>query len=143
MISFGLVSAARRFASTWLRILATGSASKRGSLTATRKRKEFERLIGIDRKRAEVAVEGICSGIERELDAQILEPCLEGAGIEVAGALVEQAGHEIGEAGLAFRILRRAAAERDVHGDDRDRIVLDQPGLDAGGARHLLNCRGP
>ncbi len=113
----------------------TGSASKRGC--GDREAEEVEGFVEIGGERAQVAVERVRVGVEGEIDAQVLKLRLEGARIEVAGAFVEKPRHQVGEPGLAFRVLRRAAAERDVHGDDRDRVVLHQPGLEPARAGDL------
>ena len=51
------------------------------------------------RQRLEMAVEIVAAGIEAQADRVVGEPALEGLGVEIAGALVEQAGDQIGAAG--------------------------------------------
>ena len=60
---------------------------------------------------------------------------LEGFGVEIAGALVEQARDQIGAAGGIVGIARGAAVEGEIDRDQRQAVLLDQPGLDAAGAR--------
>ena len=63
-------------------------------------------------------------------------------GVEIAGALVEQAGDQIGAAGGVLGIARRAAVEGEIDGDQRQAVFLDQPGLDARGRTDLLDGDG-
>ena len=57
-------------------------------------------------------------------------------------AFVEEAGEKRGGAGLADRILRGAAFEGEFEGDQRNRVILDEPGLDAALGDDLLDGRG-
>ena len=63
--------------------------------------------------------------------AGIVKARLKCVAVEIAGALVEQAGHQVDETFLADGILRFAAIKSEAQRDDRNRIVLDQPGGDA------------
>ncbi len=100
---------------------------------------EIEGLVEICGKRAQAAVESIGIRVERQFDAEVFELRLEGARIEVGGALVEQPRHHVGKTLLAFRVLRGAAAKGDVHGDDRNRVVFHQPRLEPARAGDVLN----
>ena len=62
--------------------------------------------------------------------------------VELAGALVHHPRDEISEAVLALGVLRGAAAEGKAHGDQRVGVALDEPGLDAAGARDVLDVHG-
>ena len=64
---------------------------------------------------------------------------MESVGIEVAGALVKQVGHQIGDPWLVGRVLRAAAGEGIFHRDQRHGGVLDEPGLDAAGRGQMLD----
>ena len=55
------------------------------------------------------------------------------------GALVEQAGDHVADAGLAGRVLRRAAAEGIFHRDQRHGGVLHEPGFDAARRNQVLD----
>ena len=77
------------------------------------------------------AVDAVAVRIEAHLRPGVVELLLEGFAVKVAGAFVEEAGHQAGQSLLAVRVLRRAAAEGETNGDDRDGIILDQPGMDA------------
>ncbi len=93
-------------------------------------------------QRLQPARHGVAVGAEGDLDGAVVERAVEALGVEVAGALVEQARHHGGGAGLAVRVLGGAALEGEVDGDERHRIVLDQPGLDAARRAHLLHGGG-
>ncbi len=67
---------------------------------------------------------------------------MEGLGIEIAGTFVEQAGDHVADAGLAGRVLGRAAAEGIFHRDQGHGGVLHEPGLDAAGRDQALDFRG-
>ena len=79
---------------------------------------------------------------EAEFDGAALETLVEGLGIEIAGPFVDQAGDHVADAGLAGRILARAAAEGILHRDHGDGGVLHEPGLDAAGRDQALDFRG-
>jgi hypothetical protein len=68
---------------------------------------------------------------------------VEGLGIEIAGSLVEQAGDQVADAGLARWVLGGAAAEGIFHRDQGHGGVLHEPGLDAAGRNQPLDlCCG-
>ena len=68
---------------------------------------------------------------------------MKGLGIEIAGALVEQAGDHVADAGFACRVLGGAAAEGIFHRDQGHGGVLHEPGLDAARRDQPLDlCRG-
>ena len=64
---------------------------------------------------------------------------MERLGVEVAGAFVEQVGHQIADAGLVGRVLRGAAGEGIFHRDQRNGGVLHEPGFDAAGRNQVLD----
>ena len=84
-------------------------------------------------------MEIVAAGVETQADGMIGHLALEGLGIEIAGALVEQARDEIGAAGGVVRIARRAAVEGEIDRDQRQAVLLDQPGFDAGGRADFLH----
>ena len=67
---------------------------------------------------------------------------MEGLGIEIAGAFIEQAGDHVADAGLAGRVLGGAAGEGIFHRDQRHGGVLHEPGLDAAGRDQPLDLCG-
>lgn len=92
-----------------------------------------------------MAAELVPAGIEAHFDREVIQPCLEGERVHVAGAFVQKAGHHVAQADAVFRIVGRPTVKREAHGDDRKRRLVDQPGLDAAGADdalHLGGCRG-
>ena len=104
-----------------------------------RQRQQVERLVALFGQHAHRAVDRVAAGAEAHLGAGIVELRLEGVAVEIAGAFVEQAGHQLGQPFLAGRVLRGAALEGEADRDDRHRIVLDQPGGDALVALDLLD----
>ena len=58
---------------------------------------------------------------------------------EIASALVEQRSDEVRRTDLAWRILRRAAGEGEVDGDQGNRGLVYQPGFDAARAHDPLD----
>src|SRR5262249_36496061 len=63
--------------------------------------------------------------------------------IEFAGTLVEQVHGKVGAPLLSGRIERSAAVELKVHGDQRKRVILDQPGGDPSGTPDLDDSARP
>ncbi len=84
-------------------------------------------------------MEIVARDMEAEFDGMVLQPLVEGLAVEVAGALVEQLGGEIGGAGLVRFILGGAAMESVTKRDQRRGILAHQPGLDAGRADDLFD----
>ena len=70
-----------------------------------------------------------------------IEPLVKCLGIQIAGALVDQVGDEIANAGLVGRILGRAAAEGIFHRDQRHGGILHEPGFDAFRRNQMLDLR--
>ena len=136
-ISVGLVLARRSAERICARLSSTSSASKRGR--GQRQPQILERLVAIFRQRAQRAAQRVTVGAEIQLDRLALEPFVEGLGIEVADAVVERRGGEIGGPCLAGRVLRGAAGEGEVDGDQRHGRLVHQPGLDAARAHHALD----
>ena len=64
---------------------------------------------------------------------------MEGLGIEVARAFIDQVGDHVADAGLVGRVLGRAAAERVFHRDQRHGGVLHEPGLDTARRNQMLD----
>ena len=80
---------------------------------------------------------------EAELDGAAIEPFVEGLGIEVTRAFIEQIGDQIADAGFVGRVLRGAAVEGIFHRDQRHGGILHEPGLDAARRHQMLDlCRG-
>ena len=89
-----------------------------------------------------IAEHHVAAGVEVDAHGERLQALLEGDGVELARPLVHHAGDEIGEALLVFRVLGGAAAEGKAHGDQGIDVALDQPSLDAAGARDALDVHG-
>ena len=124
-------------ATIWPRMRSIGAWSKRGCSIA--RRKQLQRLVLLVGEHAHRAVDRVAAAAEAHLGAGVVETVLEGVAVEIAGALVEQPGHQIDQPFLAGRILGVAAAKGEAHRDDRNRIVLDQPGGDAAVRLDLLD----
>ncbi len=88
---------------------------------------------------AQRAGEMIAVRREAELDRLGFQPLVEGLGVEIAGALVDHPGHQAGDAGLVGRVLAGAAAEREIHRDQRVRGFLHEPDLDAARTPHAFD----
>ena len=95
------------------------------------KPQHVEGFVAIFHKRAHRAADIVTPGAETHFDGFALQPVGKRLGIQIARAVVEQRGCEIGSAGLAGRVLDRAADECKVDGDQRHRRLLHQPCLDA------------
>ena len=115
----------------------TGSWSKRGCVSASRSRSKPSVLAVA--QNLERAANLVTAGPEGQLDRVALAPRLERLGVEIAGALVEQGRHHVGDTGLADRILVGAALERKFHRDQRHRRLAHQPGFDPARADHPLD----
>lgn len=100
---------------------------------------QFEGDLAMLRQGLELAVEIVTAGVEGEIDRVIGEAPLEGLGIEIAGTLVEQAGDQVGAAGGVRRVAIGAAIEGEFEGEQRQAVLLDQPGLDAAGGGDALD----
>ena len=109
---------------------------------AERQRQQRRRLVAVLGQRLEAAVEGVARVVEAHAHGDLLHALLELLGGEVAGAFVEHAGQEIGDALLARGVLRVAALEGEAHGDQRHAVLLDEPGRYAAGALHHLDLHG-
>ena len=70
---------------------------------------------------------------ETQLDRAAVETFVKRPGIKIAGTFVEQVGDEMADAGFVGRVLRRTAAERVLHRNQRHGGVLHEPSLDASG----------
>ena len=84
-------------------------------------------------------MEIVARDLEAEFDGVVFQPLVEGLAVEVAGALVEQVGGEVGGAGLVGLVLAGAAVESVIERDQRHGILAHQPGLDAGRADDLFD----
>ncbi len=88
---------------------------------------QVEGLVLAVREHAHGAVDAVACLPEPHLGPSIVQPGLERLAIEVAGAFVEQPGHQVGQPLLAGRVLRTTTVESELDVDDRHRIVFDQP----------------
>ena len=103
---------------------------------------QFESGIEIARQRLEMTGQMIAVDREMQMDGKIVHRLVEGAGIIGARAFVEQAAEQRGEARLLDRVLRGAAAEGELHRDQRDSVILDEPDFQPSGRDDFLNGRG-
>ena len=103
---------------------------------------QVEGFVLVVLEHAQRAAEIIPRRAEAQFDGAPVEVLVEGLGIEIARALVEQIGDHVADAGLAGRILRRAAAEGKFHRDQRHGGVLHEPGFDAAGRNQMLDFGG-
>src|SRR3974390_129824 len=88
---------------------------------------------------AERAEEAVAPDLEPQFDRVVFQALVEGAAVEIARALIEQIGGEIGGAGLLRAVLARAAVESKIERDQRGRLLAHEPGLDAGRADDRLD----
>ncbi len=103
---------------------------------------EVEGLVLVVAQHAQAAAEGVAGGAEGELDGAAVEPFVEGLGIEIAGAFVEEVADQVGDARLVLGVLGRAAGKGIFHRDQRHGCVLHEPGLDAAGRDQALDLCG-
>ena len=106
------------------------------------KPQHLEGIVDIRRQRAHRAVEIVAARIEADAHRQVLQTGLERLRIEITRALVEGRGEQVGEPFLPLRILRGPAFKGELDGNDRHRVVLDQPGGEAAGRGDLLDLHG-
>ena len=103
---------------------------------------QVERLVHVGGQHLHIAEHHVAAGVEVDAHGERLQALLEADGVELASPLVHHAGDEIGKALLGFRVLGGAAAEGKAHGDQGIGVALDQPSLDAAGARDALDVHG-
>ena len=77
-----------------------------------------------------------------ELDRLFLEARLVGGALQIAGALVHEPDHEIGQPAPVGGVLRRPTEELHAHGDRRTGVLLDQPRVDPERIVHVLDVEG-
>ena len=106
-----------------------------------RQPKQLEGLVRVPDQRLQRAAERVRADGEVELDGSGGQALLEGVGGIRAGALVEKARQHLGDAGLAVRVLRRAALEREGERDERHDRALDMPRLHPAGREHRAGLR--
>ena len=100
---------------------------------------QIEGLVAVLVERAQRAAELVAPDSEMELDSVVFQALMEGLAVEIAGALVEQVGGEVGGARFVGLVLAGAAVEGVVERDQRDGPFAHQPGHDAGRADDLLD----
>ncbi len=99
-------------------------------------------LRAIAGKRLQPPGQDVAIGRKRQFDRVLIERAMEAFGVIGSGAFVDEAGEEIGGAGLAERVLRGAALEGELDGDERHRVILDEPGLNPALRDDFLDARG-
>ena len=107
-----------------------------------REAQQIEGFVSVGRQHLDIAEHDIAARVEVHAHGERLQAVLEVDGVEVARALVHHAGDEIGDAVLADRVLSRAAAKGEAHGDQRIVVALDEPSLDAARALDALDLHG-
>src|SRR5439155_4046855 len=101
-----------------------------------------EGLVAIVLERAQRPAQLIALRRIAQLNRLALKAIVERLAIEIAGALVERAGREVGNAWFVGRVLARAAAEGEIEGDQRHRGIADDPGFDPGRGYDALDLGG-
>ena len=109
---------------------------------AQRQRQQCGGLVAVLGQRLEAAVEGIARVLEAHAHGNLFYALLELLGREIACALIEHAGQEIRQALLALRVLGSSALEGKAQRDQRNAVLLDEPGRYPAGAFHHLNLHG-
>ena len=103
---------------------------------------KFEGAGRIARQSLHASAETVAIGGKRDFDRILVEGAMKALRVVGSRSFVEQAGEKRGDARLADRVLRRAALEGEFEGDERNRVILDKPGLDAALRDDLLHGRG-
>ena len=103
------------------------------------KAQQFARALDVANERAHAPAHIIAIAIEGDFDRLLIQRLLESLRIERPRALVQQRRQHRRRARLAGRILRRAALEREFERQQRDGVILDEPGLDAARRLDLLH----
>jgi hypothetical protein len=103
---------------------------------------QLECLVLLVEQRAQRTVELVAGRRETQADRARLELFVKRAGVEIAGALVDQPRHQRRDASLVGRILARAATERKIDGNQRRRRRMHQPRLDAERTDNALDLGG-
>src|SRR5439155_10392706 len=96
--------------------------------------------IGLDRRQR--AADVVLRGAEAHRACEILRTALEFLAVERTSALVEQGRGHRRQTYLAFGIGRGAAAKGHLERDDRQRVILHEPSLDAAWADDTIDCDG-
>ena len=104
-------------------------------------------IVAVLVQRPQRAVKIIPAGAESQFDRLAFQLFMEGTGIQIARALVEQRADHVGNAGLFRRILAGATGKRELQADQRHRLLPHQPSLESAGAddpldRHRLRRSG-
>ncbi len=107
-----------------------------------RQPQQVERLVAVLGQHAQRAAEVIAGRAERQFDRAALHALMEAARVEIAGALIDQIGDQMADAGLVGRVLGGAAIKAEFHGDQRHGGVLHEPGFDAAGRHQPLHLGG-
>jgi hypothetical protein len=85
--------------------------------------------------------ENVAIGGKRYFDRVFVEGAMKALRVIGSRPFVEEAGEKHGGAGFADRILGGSPLEGEFEGDQRNRIILDKPGLDAALGDDLLDRR--
>ena len=103
---------------------------------------QVERFVAVVLEHAQRPAERVARRGKGKFDGAALEPFVEGLGIQIARALIEQIGDQVADAGLVGRVLCGAAGEGVFHRDQRHGGVLHEPRLDSSGRHQLLDFGG-
>ena len=103
---------------------------------------QFERLVEMARQGLHVTGKGVAIGAKTKMDGVIFNGVMKAARVIGAGAFVDCAGEQGGDAGLVGRVLRRAAAQREFNRDQRHGVAFDQPCRQTAGRDDALHMFG-
>ena len=109
------------------------------SAACERETQQVEGFVAVLVQRAQRAVQVIAPDLEAHFNRVVFQPLVEGLAVEIAGALVEHVGGEIGGAGFVRLVLGGAAVESIVERNQRHGLFAHQPRLDAGRADDLFD----
>ncbi len=104
-----------------------------------RQPQQIEGLVAMLVKGAQGPMEIIATDAKAQLDGVLLQPLVIGLAVEIAGALVEHVGGQIGGARLIGFVLAGSAMEGVIQRHQRHRLLAHQPGHDAGRADDTLD----
>src|ERR1700724_686511 len=95
----------------------------------------------IPRQALHASSQNVAVGGKRHFDRFLVEGAMKAVRVIGSSPFVEEARKKRGGAGLPGRILRGASLESEFKGDEGNRVVLDEPTLDAAFGDDLLYSR--
>ena len=94
---------------------------------------KLDAVIQISAQHRRAHIERVAARTEAEPRRQFVAAAREGGGVQTASALIKHAGQQVDDAFLALGLDICAGLEPDLHRDDGNRALLDQPERDAAG----------